>query len=194
MRPVPVPWVLRIHSRPYRGSMQCQLHAINKQVEIRPILTIMKPRVMHHLADDLLDPTPYAVKHPVVPSLERQTTTRAVALCTSRQVPVEDTTELVLLVFYQAESRGKRVNSTYNRTACLCSHTVNAHYQCGQPNSHTTACLCNHTANAHYQCGQPWYAGSPRIHSPSSKFSWPRFQLLLKILESEGKVHSHVKL
>ena len=132
MRPVPVPWVLRIHSRPYRGSMQCQLHAINKQVEIRPILTIMKPRVMHHLADDLLDPTPHAVKHPVVPSLERQTTTRAVALCTSRQVPVEDTTELVLLVFYQAESRGKRVNSTYNRTACLCSHTANAHYQCGQ--------------------------------------------------------------
>ena len=172
MRQIPVPWVLRIHSRPYRGSMQCQLHAINKQVEIRPILTIVKPRVMHHLADDLLDPTPYAVKHPVVPSLERQTTTRAVALCTSRQVPVEDTTELVLLVFYQAESRGKRVNSTYNRTACLCSHT----------------------ANAHYQCGQPWYAGSPRIHSPSSKFSWPRFQLLLKILESESKVHSHVKL
>ena len=47
--------------------------------------------------------------------------------------------------------------------------------------------LCNHTANSHYQCGQPWYAGSPRI-------SWSRFHLLLKILEYEGKVHSHVKL
>ena len=136
MRPVPVPWVLRIHSRPYRGSMQCQLHAINKQVEIRPILTIMKPRVMHHLADDLLDPTPYAVKHPVVPSLERQTTTRAVALCTSRQVPVEDTTELVLLVFYQAESRCKRVNSTYN------SMLMQSHCQCTLP-VRTAKFTCN---------------------------------------------------
>ena len=71
MRPVPVPWVLRIHTRPYRGSMQGQLHAINKQVEIRSILTIVKSRVMHHLADDLLDPTPHAIKHPVVPACVR---------------------------------------------------------------------------------------------------------------------------
>ena len=62
-----------------------------------------------------------------VPSLERQTTRRAVALCTSRQVPVEDTTELVLLVFYQAESRGKRVNSTYN------SMLMQSHCQCTLP-------------------------------------------------------------
>ena len=121
-----------------------------------------------------------------VPSLERQTTRRAVALCTSRQVPVEDSTELVLLVFYQAESRGKRVNSTYN------SMLMQSHCQCTLP-VRTAKFTCNsmlmqsHTANSQYQCGQPRYAGSP-------KFSWPRFQLLLKILESESKVHSHVKL
>ena len=70
-----------------------------------------------------------AAEHPVVPpsSLELQTTTRAVALCTSRQAPVEDTTELVLLVFYQAESRGKRVNSTYN------SMLIQSHCQCTLP-------------------------------------------------------------
>ena len=45
----------------------------------------------------------------------------------SRQVPVEDSTEHVLLVFYQAESRCKRVNSTYN------SMLMQSHCQCTLP-------------------------------------------------------------
>ena len=54
----------------------------------------------------------------------------------SRQVPVEDSTEHVLLVFYQAESRGKRVNSTYN------SMLMQSHCQCTLP-VRTAKFTCN---------------------------------------------------
>ena len=102
MRPVPIPRILRRNSRPQCSCMQCQFHAIMKQVVVATVFYVVEPSMVNYLPYYFFYSTPNPVKNVVVPALEGQAAFGAVARGASRQLAMKNPAQFMLAILHHA--------------------------------------------------------------------------------------------
>ena len=99
MTPVAISRILRIQTRPQGSCMQCNFHAIYKQIVMRPVLDIVERLVVHYLPNDLFNAASHSIEDPVVPALIWQPPLGTIAFGTRGEWAMNNCAQLSFGVF-----------------------------------------------------------------------------------------------